>query len=103
MYKNFSPFTVEKIMQHIAVYKINGLNPSPQVEMKLHTQSEDPIQGCDIIANTLGANASRRHREFKSFFAIADPRIMTPPLGPPTQTGRLSRSLSTPTLSTGKV
>ena len=63
MYKNFSPFTVDEIMQHIAVYKINGLNPSPQVEMKLSTQSEDPVQGCDIIANALGTNAKRRHRE----------------------------------------
>ena len=65
-------------MKHIAIYKFNGLSPSPQVEMKLCTQEEDPIQGNNLIASAIGPNGIRRHREFKSFMAVVDPRYQTP-------------------------
>ena len=66
-------------MQHMSIYKINGLNPSPQVEMKLKTQAEDPIQGCVTITNCLGANNAQRYHKFKSFFAVAVSKIITLP------------------------
>ena len=65
-------------MKHIAIYKFNGLSPSPQVEMKLCTQEEDPIQGTNLIASAIGPNGIRRHREFKAFMAVVDPRYQTP-------------------------
>ena len=37
-YPNFTPFSVDEIMKHISIYMINGLCPSPQVEMKFDSQ-----------------------------------------------------------------
>ena len=78
VYDSFSPFTVDELMRHISLYMHQGLNPSPQVEMKLKTQSEDPVSGNNMIAEALGSNGVRRHREFKKFFAVQDPRHITP-------------------------
>ena len=78
VYNNFSPFTVDELMRHISLYMHQGLNPSPQVEMKLKAQSEDPVSGNNMIAEAIGSNGVRRHREFKKFFAVQDPRHITP-------------------------
>ena len=35
IYKNFTPFTTFKLMKHAGLYFLNGVRPSPKVEMKL--------------------------------------------------------------------
>ena len=78
VYPDFVPFTVEDIRQNIGIYFFNGLNPSPQVEMKFKHPSQDPVHGNAFIYQNFGPNASRRHKHFKSFFAVQDPRINIP-------------------------
>jgi hypothetical protein len=39
-YPDFKPFTMQELKQHLALYDVNGLNPSPRAEMKSnHSQS----------------------------------------------------------------
>ena len=40
-------------MKYIAIYKFNGLNPSPQFNMKLFTQEDDPIQAKILLLGPL--------------------------------------------------
>lgn len=78
IYTDFVPFTVEEMMKHIGVYFLHGISPSPQVEMKMMPQCDDPFNGNDLVFNSLGRNAQRRHKHFKCFFALQDPRIAVP-------------------------
>ena len=77
-YPDFKPFTPREIEKHLAVYFVNGLNPSPQVEMKFRQQAHDPIQGNDFIWKQMGPGAKARHRHFKAFFCIQDPMKPVP-------------------------
>ena len=56
---------------------MNGLSPSPQVEMKFSSQAHDPVKGNDLIHSALGSNATSWHREFKKFFCVRDPCMVT--------------------------
>ena len=62
--KKCPDFSADEIMQHMSVYMINGLNPSPQINSKLKKQVNESIQGCDVIADTLGPNAEVKHKQF---------------------------------------
>ena len=62
----------------LAIYIIQGLNPSPQLEMKFATQLEDPIQGNDLIASIFGSAGVKRQKHFKAFFSVCDPLVPTP-------------------------
>jgi hypothetical protein len=63
---------------HLGLYILNGLSPSPQVEMKFRSQSQDPVNGNDLAHKAFGHNAERRHRHFKAFFSVQDPRVNPP-------------------------
>ena len=52
---------------------LNGLCPSPQVEMKFDSQERNPTHGNDIYNRLFGTCARRRHKEFKAFLTIQDP------------------------------
>ena len=43
-YKEFVPFTPKDIQMHLGLYILNGLSPSPQVDMKFKSQIQDPVQ-----------------------------------------------------------
>ena len=60
-------------MQHLGVYILNGLSPSPQVEMKFDLQKKNPTNGSDFCYNVFGSCARQRHKEFKALFAVQDP------------------------------
>jgi hypothetical protein len=77
-YPDFKPFTVGELKQHLALYVVNGLCPSPQAEMKFQPQSVDPLNGNDFIFRSFVSNAERRHRHFKAFFTMQDPRLIVP-------------------------
>ena len=47
------PFTPQEIEQHLSLYIFQGINPSPQLIMKTRSQSVEPVQGNDLIANVL--------------------------------------------------
>jgi hypothetical protein len=74
----FVPFTPQEIRRFVALYILQGLSPSPQIKMKFLSQSMDPINGSDLCYRVFGLNASKRHKEFKAFFTIQDPRKIVP-------------------------
>jgi hypothetical protein len=75
----FKPFTPQEIRRFLALYILQGLSPSPQIKMKFVPQAVDKINGNDMCFRVFGRNASKRHKEFKSFFTIQDPRKIIPP------------------------
>ena len=56
---------------------MNGLSPSPQVEMKFSSQAHDPVKGNDLLHSALGYNVTSWHRELKKFFSVRDTGIVT--------------------------
>jgi hypothetical protein len=44
-YPDFKAFTVNELKQHLALYAVNGLCPSPRAELKFKQQSIDAING----------------------------------------------------------
>jgi hypothetical protein len=75
----FKPFTPLEIRSFLALYILQGLSPSPQIKMKFVPQALDPINGSDMCFRVFGRNTSKRHKEFKAFFTIQDPRKIVPP------------------------
>eukprot|EP00957_Ditylum_brightwellii_P094196 7171627-Ditylum_brightwellii.AAC.1 len=47
--------------------------------MKFKNQSIEPVNGNDAIYHALGPHAMCCHKEFKKFFCVCDPRMVTPP------------------------
>ena len=56
-YPQFKNFTTKEVQQHLGLYMLNGLAPSPRVEMKLQPQRADPIHGNDFVYQNFGKNA----------------------------------------------
>jgi len=79
VYPDFRPFTMREIRQHLGIYILQGLNPSPRIEMKFKPDFADVVHGSNLCFNAFGPNAERRHRHFKCFFGVQDPLIQTPP------------------------
>ena len=62
------------------MYILNGISPTPQVELRLGRQLEDPVNGNDMCHEVFsGKGVVQRHREFKTFFSAVDPRYTPPP------------------------
>ena len=78
MYQDFQDFTNKEIRQHIGIYILHGLSPSPRVELKFKPQRSDCVHGNDMVYSSFGPNAERRHRHFKCFFACQNPAIALP-------------------------
>ena len=79
MYPTFEAFSHRDIEKHLAIYIMQGLNPSPQVEMKIASQMDDPCQGNDLIYQTFGGEGGKlKHKHFKAFFCVQDPKKATP-------------------------
>ena len=80
-YDDFTDFTLDEIMKHVGLYLYHGLAPSPQIEMKFQSEVSDPVNGSNFIHKAFGGlpgKSVRRHKHFKSFFALVDPTISTP-------------------------
>ena len=77
-YPDFKEFSVVEIMYHLVVYILNGLPPSPQVDMKFDLQKKNPTNGSNFCYNAFGSCARRRNKEFKTFFEVQDPVNPTP-------------------------
>ena len=75
----FVPFTPREIEQHLAMYMIQGLNPSPQLKLKSKSQSVESIQGNDLVFRCIGGdNYEKRHKQFKRYFAVQHPYLPIP-------------------------
>ena len=66
VYLNFKPFCYQEIEHFIGLYVIQGLNPSPRIEMKFSSQQTDPLQGSDLCFHALGEDAICHHKQFKA-------------------------------------
>ena len=78
IYLSFTPFSYQEMEQFVGLYILQGLNPSPHVDMKLSSQNEDPIQGNDLRYHMFGSNAVLQHKQFKAFFSVQDPSTAMP-------------------------
>ena len=50
-YLDFKELSVDEIMQHLGVYILNGISPSPQVEMNFDSQKNNPTDGSNFCYN----------------------------------------------------
>ena len=65
-YSRFVSFTIPDVAKHLGLYILNGISPTPQVELKFASQLEDPVNGNDLCHEVFnGKEGARRHREFK--------------------------------------
>ena len=48
-YPEFKELSVDEIMQHLGDYILNGLSPSPQVEMNFDPQKKNPTNGRNFL------------------------------------------------------
>ena len=48
-YRDFVPFSTEEWEKYLYLFFFNGLNPSPQVEMKLKTEQQDPVNSNAVL------------------------------------------------------
>ena len=53
----FKPFSYQEIERFIALYILQGLKLSQQVEMKFNSQETDPVQGNDLCYGVFGCDA----------------------------------------------
>ena len=75
-YKDFKPFTVKEIQQQLGLYILNGISPSPTMDCKFDVDDEANF---NHFVHSNMPNGLRRHRHFKAFFAVQDPRKAVPP------------------------
>ena len=45
LYPEFTPFSNDEVMQHLGLYIVHGLAPSPQVSMKFQSPRDNPVNG----------------------------------------------------------
>ena len=78
VYLNCLPFSVDENMQHIGLYILQGLAPSPQIEMKFQSTKQNEANGNDLVCEVFRKNAAQHHHECISFFATVDPVLPLP-------------------------
>ena len=78
IYPDFTPFSPQEVKQFIGLYILQGLSPSPQVRQKFKPHHEDYVNGNDLCYQVFGKKGERRHKHFKTFFAVQDPLKITP-------------------------
>lgn len=78
IYQDYHPFTNKELRQHIGIYILHGLSPSPRVEHKFKSQRVDCVHENDIVYASFGPNAKRRHQHFRYFFACQNLAISIP-------------------------
>ena len=74
-YKDFTQFTPKEVKQHLGLYILNGLSPSPNMDLKF---DRDDAANYNNFVCTNVRNGVRRHRMFRAFFACQDPRKNVP-------------------------
>ena len=75
---SFVSFTSIEIKKFFGLFILHGLSPSPRIEHKFKPRSMDPVNSNDFAFHTFSRNAERRLRDFKRYFAVADPTVAPP-------------------------
>ena len=58
---------------------LQGVAPSPQIEMKFRPQTVDAVNGNNFVSRCMGPNAARQHKHFQRFFTVQNPLKPVPP------------------------
>ena len=61
-YKGFDNFTKREMMAHLGVYLLHGISPAPQIEMKLISSLEDPVNEYNLCNKIFGRAGVTRHK-----------------------------------------
>ena len=56
--KDFTAFSINEVRQHLRLYILNGINPSPHIEYKFKPQQEDGCHGNALVYNSFGPGAA---------------------------------------------
>ena len=75
LYAKFKPFATQEWDQYLYLFFLNGLAPSPQIEMKLYSEEKNPIHSNVFLRRELGGSSPQRLREWKCCFATQDRRL----------------------------
>ena len=75
---DFKPFNTTETKRFLGLLLLHGLSPSPRISYKFRNQEKDPVNGNDLVSEAFGANAEKRYKMWKTFFAVQDPRKETP-------------------------
>ena len=70
------PFSIKELRQHLGLYIMNGLSPSPGLHRKF--DEKDAANYNPFLARNFGKQACRRVRQFRAFFSCQDPLKATP-------------------------
>jgi len=70
------PFTIKEARQHLGLLVLNGLSPSPSLDMKF--DKNDVANYNHFATSNFGVNPVRRLKQFRLFFACQDPLKPTP-------------------------
>ena len=62
-----SKISVDETMKHIGSYILNGLCPSPQIEMRFDSQVKNSTNGNDVYNKAFESRTARQYKEFKTF------------------------------------
>ena len=76
-YNRFIDFSKTELMQHLLLYLLHGISPSPQVETKFTNHTIEPVNISSLCNSIFGKGGVMRHKEFKAFFRVANPKIYT--------------------------
>ena len=74
----FENFTLREIEKHLSLYIVQGLNPAPWITMKAYCQSQEPVQGNDLISLLIGKNFKQRHEHFRRYFTVQHSYLPVP-------------------------
>ena len=64
-YARFKYFTKPELMSHLLLHILHTMSPSPRVEMKLKSETDDPINGSTLCKEVYGKSGVTQHKEFK--------------------------------------
>ena len=78
-YKNFRDFDKDEFLSHLSLYLLHALSPSPKLDFKFKSETEDPVNGSTLCNEIFGKGGVTRHKEFRAFFSATNPIIPTPP------------------------
>ena len=77
-YADFIDFTKCELMSHLSLYMLHAISPSPRLDIKFKSESEDPVNRLTLCNEVFGKSWVTWHKEFKVFFNATDPIIPIP-------------------------
>jgi len=71
-YNRFVDFSKAELIQHLSLYLLHGISPSPQIEMSFTDHTIDPVNSSSLFKSKFGKGGITRHKELKTFFGVVN-------------------------------